>query len=274
MEFLPLELFTKIVCELSITGVKNMAIANKHTSAFISSFVFVKSYITKQHPDYRPCNEDIIMNQLKYIIRMSKLELKIFYCYFESGILHNKKINFSDEWIQRNDVKKGDIINLSRDQLCIYDKESVQELKHYNSSFISVNWGIIPKSIKMIDEFPLKYYIKLFNEYTFYFDTGPYLDQIIQNFTIKYDFPYKGGYTFVSTFKHKFGKLYTIIYDIENIMRNEELSLNYLKDSKYYYLDRKVILGFISQGYFKTTIFSTNQLIIDYTIPNVRINKN
>ena len=71
MENLSTELIHYIAINLTVLELKSLSITNQFLHQTIYSYPFWKSYIILHFPDYKVCDEDLILDQLKYLHRIN-----------------------------------------------------------------------------------------------------------------------------------------------------------------------------------------------------------
>ena len=221
MNNLPAEIIHYIGIQLSIPELKQLCMSNSYLQDSINTIHFWKLYIKQYFKEYKVCDQNLVLEQIKYLHKINTRNRIGFYDIDtkENEINQEQLIKLTSEFKLRD----GDLIRMNYDNNKFWYYWHGCFLKSENSSN-KVHEKPIPKEICIIDEIPIEFYMNLgipqIISYQFYFDIEPYMDQIKSNLE-KTVF---GTYTIYHTkFIHKYGKEYRIVIDekpIDDIIKD------------------------------------------------------
>ena len=191
METLPLEILIIIMRQLSILQIKNLALTCKNLQPILLNYYFWKEYMVAIFPDYKLCDENLILDQVKYIRQIYKKNLvvhEIKVASFEVNLVTGATLDMSflDKFNLKKQINDGDIVSFINKDFQLMDYiyiKNMNYIEYIEGGDISTYTytSTAPKEIKFIDEFPIDYYRYRYRSQIFYFDITLYFDQIKKN---------------------------------------------------------------------------------------------
>ena len=180
-------------------------------------------------------------------------------------VLGSPKLKMDETFMDEHNTNFTDVLIFKHNNIpftFICNKKTLFERKTFNNTLI------IPKTIKLIEDFPLTYYDHI-GKFIFKFDITPYKEQILDNLEDITEPNFNTRYTsfniYTSSFKHKSGEKYLIDYqfiiDKYNYGTNKAIKLkNEMSIDK--------VIEHISTGYFMYSSENPNKLTINNCIIN------
>ena len=278
MNQLPQEILQGIGARLTILEVKRWCISNKLLSQSLFNYNFWKNFIRTNFADYYVRNENMILEQIKYLHKITINKEPTIYTiknreYYKNNNSELSEYNLQREYYKNKNgelseynlqrltkkakclkMKHGDILKIEGNrgnEFCFFESKIVQIELFMWTDYWRI--AIIPDSMNIINELPLTYYFNKIhalstwkfspNEFITKFNTTPYMDQIKNNLSLV-----QGSNTVLfkqwhTKFRHIYGKEYFIdVYIFRGACR-----LNMPKDKIY---SKEFAIELISKGYF------------------------